>query len=66
MKWNLLVLCYIILFIIGFYVLFNINMELTKIHKQMEDDKITKYIDSGWMPPLDFVKTLRKKTRDKK
>jgi len=40
--------------------------QLTKIHKQMEDDKITKYIDSGWMPPLDFVKTLRKKTRDKK
>jgi len=52
----------------GSYILWDINKTLNGMHKTMQDDQITKYIDAGWMPPLNYFKVKRpvpKKGKDK-
>ncbi|RLD84455.1 MAG: hypothetical protein DRJ10_01265 [Bacteroidetes bacterium] len=61
-------LIWIITIAMGSYILWDINKTLNGMHKTMQDDQITKYIDAGWMPPLNYFKVKRpvpKKGKDK-
>jgi len=40
----------------GCYIIYNTNQTLNNIHAIMDDDRISKYIKAGWMPPIDYTK----------
>jgi len=63
---------YVLLFVFmvtvgyGCFALLKINITLTNIHKTMQNDQITKYVDAGWMPPINFRKNKTPKPKKPK
>jgi len=67
-KSSFYIVAFLLMFVVifGCYSMYQVHKTLNQIHITMDDDQITKYIDAGWMPPLDYRRKIRKKEKKEK